>query len=151
MDRYAREPFRSRLERLPLDNVVPVVAPPESPGLPAGLDVVLLIRFYHDFFWQDVDRDAVNRAVFEALRPGGVYGVVDHHAEAGSGARDVETLHRVDRELVVEEITAAGFVLDDESDVLRQEEDDRSWNIFVDDGARRDETDRFVLRFVKPR
>ena len=130
--------------------------------MPQGLDAVLLIRFYHDLYWMPgpdgemgtTDRAAVNRQVFESLAPGGIYGIVDHHAEAGSRDRDAVDprggLHRVDRELVIEEILAAGFVLERESDVLANADDTRDWNIFVDDGTRRDKTERFVLRFRKP-
>jgi predicted methyltransferase len=151
LERYYEKPWSERLARLPLKNVNRIDAEPESPGLPGGLDVVLLIRFYHDFYWMKVDRAAVNKAVFQALAPGGVFCVVDHHAEAGSRDRDVETLHRVDAGMVKEEILAAGFVFDDESDVLRNHGDDRSWNIFKEDGAYRDQTDRFIFRFRKPR
>ncbi len=150
LERFAEQPFSERLARMGAAHVTRLDAPPEDPGLPPGLDVVLLIRFYHDFYWQEVDRAAVNRAVWNALRPGGVYCVVDHHAEAGSRDRDTATLHRVDAEMVKEEILAAGFGWDGESDVLRVPEDDRTWFIFADDGARRDRTDRFLFRFVRP-
>ena len=92
------------------------------------------------------------RRVYEALKPGGVFGIVDHHAEAGSGERDAldprEGLHRIDIDLVKREVLEAGFVLDAESNVLRNPDDTRDWNIFSE--GRRDKTDRFVLRFVKP-
>lgn len=83
-----------------------------------------------------------------------MFGVIDHHAEAGSGERDAldreQGLHRIDAELVRSEVEAAGFVLDAESDLLANPDDTRDWNIFADDGARRDRTDRFVYRFIKP-
>ncbi len=153
LDRYAEAPMKALIERLPIANVTRLDTEIDAPGLPSGLDVVLLIRFYHDFFWMGADRAAFNRAVFEALKPGGVYGVIDHHAEAGSGDRDAKEptgLHRVDAELVKKEILAAGFVLDAESDLLRHPEDTRDWFIFVDGGKKRDMTDRFVYRFRKP-
>ena len=77
-------------------------------------------------------------------------GVIDHHAEPGSGARDVQTLHRVERDMVVAEILAAGFVLEAETDLLADPTDTRDWNIFANQSAKRDQTDRFVLRFRKP-
>lgn len=77
---------------------------------------------------QKVDRAKLNKAVFAALKPGGVYGIVDHSAAARSGERDAETLHRIDEELVKTGVTAAGFKLDGESDVLRNPEDPRDWN-----------------------
>jgi predicted methyltransferase len=158
------ERLHQRLEKLRAagrDNVEPIVAEMDALELPPGLDVVLLIRFYHDLFWQPrpdgelTDRAEFLRRVFESLRPGGVFGVVDHHAEAGSGERDAldpnNGLHRIDVELVMREVLAAGFVLDAESDLLRHPEDSRDWNIFIDERTRRDTTDRFVLRFVRPR
>jgi predicted methyltransferase len=90
----------------------------------------------------------MNRAVFESLVPGGVYGVIDHFAEDGSGARDVKTLHRVDAQLVKKEILAAGFELEAESELLRHPEDDRTKNVFDEDI--RGKTDRFIYRFRKP-
>jgi predicted methyltransferase len=148
VERFADAALKERFANPELANVQRVDAELEAPGLPGDLDAVLMILFYHDTYWQETDRPAMNRAVFEALKFGGVYGVVDHHAEAGSGDRDVKSLHRVDAELVKSEILAAGFVLDAESDVLRHPEDDRSANVF-DEGIR-GKTDRFVYRFRKP-
>ena len=146
--RFADGPLSERLANPELANVTRVDAELENPGLPNGLDAVLLILFYHDTYWQEVDRRAMNRSVFAALKPGGLYGVVDHHAEKGSGSRDVKSLHRIDAELVKSEILEAGFVLDAESDALRHPEDDRRANVF-DEGIR-GKTDRFVFRFRKP-
>ena len=125
-----------------------------------NLDAVVFVRFYHDLFWQPTpdgdlnDRPEFLRRVFESLKPGGILGIVDHHAEPGSGERDAvdprDGLHRIDVEVVMAEVLAAGFELDAESDVLGHPEDTRDWNIFSNDAARRDQTDRFVLRFVKP-
>lgn len=153
LERFAEKPLSERLERMGSSNVTRINSDPGDPGLPSGLDAVLLIRFYHDFFWQGVDRAAFNRAVFQALKPGGIFGVVDHHAEAGSGDRDAKArdgLHRVDAGLVKKEILEAGFVLEATSDILSHPEDTRDWFIFVDEGERRDRTDRFVYRFRKP-
>jgi predicted methyltransferase len=150
LQRFAEGPISERLARLDAANITRIDSEPERPGLPGGLDAVLLIRFYHDFYWQEVDRAAFNQAVYEALAPGGIYCVLDHHAEAGSGDRDVQRLHRVDAEMVKSEILSAGFEWDAQSDLLRNPEDDRTWNIFDDDAARRDRTDRFLFRFRKP-
>lgn len=138
-----------RLARPGLERVTKLTRELEDPGLPADLDAVLLVRFYHDFFWLRVDRMDFNKAVFTALKPGGVFGVIDHQAAAGSGSRDVR-LHRIDLELVKREISAAGFVLEEESDMLRHPEDTLDWSISADQSRRRDQTDRFVLRFRKP-
>ncbi len=154
LQRFAEKPLSKRLARLEADGIHNLVRhdrPLEDPGLPlGGLDLVLLNRFYHDTYWQEVDRPAMLRAIYDALEPGGVFGVVDHRARDGVGSRDAERLHRIDEALVEKEILAAGFVLDAESDLLHHPEDTRDWSIFADDSARRDRTDRFVLRFRKP-
>ena len=116
-----------------------------------GLDAVITILNYHDAVWQGADRPKMNKAVFDALKPGGVYAIVDHSAAAGSGTRDAQTLHRIDEEVVKKEVTAAGFKLDAESDVLRNPADTRDWNSSPSKaGERRGTSDRFMLRFVKP-
>lgn len=150
LERFAESPFSERLARMGAEHVVRIDSEPESPGLPGELDAVLLFRFYHDFCWQGVDRAAFNRAVFDALRPGGVLGIIDHQAEPGSGERDAETLHRIDAELVRREVEAAGFVFDAGSDLLSDPSDTRDWFIFDPERPGRDRTDRFVLRFRKP-
>jgi predicted methyltransferase len=152
-DRFARKPFELRMAKAVMKVVKPIEAPADAP-FPADakdLDAVVCILNYHDFVWQKVDRAKLNKAVFDALKPGGVYAIVDHSATAGSGEKDAETLHRIDEELVKKEITAAGFKLDAESDVLRNAEDKRDWNSSPKAaGAQRGHSDRFTLRFVKP-
>jgi predicted methyltransferase len=149
LKRFAEAPLAERLARPGLENVSRLDREVDDPGLPAGeLDAVLLILFYHDTYWMEADRARMNRAVFESLVPGGVYGVIDHFAEDGSGARDVKTLHRVDAQLVKKEILAAGFELEAESELLRHPEDDRTKNVFDEDI--RGKTDRFIYRFRKP-
>lgn len=153
LDRFARAPLAERLARLSMPQLVPVERDFDAP-LPEdaqGLDAVIFILAYHDTAWQPVDRAAMNRAIFAALRPGGVYGIVDHAAAVGRGTSDAETLHRIERTVVIEEITAAGFVLDGELDALRNPEDTCDWNASpMSAGERRGTSDRFVLRFVRP-
>jgi predicted methyltransferase len=121
------------------------------PAAAKNLDAVICVLNYHDFVWLNVDRDKMNAAVFAALKPGGVYAIVDHSAAAGSGIRDVQTLHRIDEDTVKQEITKAGFTVDAESDLLRNASDPRDWNASPKDaGAKRGTSDRFTLRFVKP-
>jgi predicted methyltransferase len=153
LDRFARKPLTDRLAQPALQNTVMVERPAEDPFPPEAkdLDAVICILNYHDYVWQKVDRAKMNAAVFAALKPGGIYGIVDHSAEKGSGVRDVETLHRIDEEVVKQEVAAAGFKLDGESDVLRNPADKRDWNDSPKAAAdRRGTSDRFVLRFVKP-
>jgi predicted methyltransferase len=136
-----------------MKNTVLVEQPAETPFPPEAknLDAVICILNYHDFVWQKVDRKKLNAAVFAALKPGGVYGIVDHAAEKGSGVRDVETLHRIDEDAVKQEITAAGFKLDGESELLANPSDAHDWNDSPRAAAeKRGTSDRFTLRFVKP-
>ena len=148
LKRFAEAPLSERLSNPELANVERLDSELATPRLPKDLDTVLMILFYHDTYWQEIDRAAMNRAVFDALKPGGIYGIIDHHAEAGSGSRDVETLHRVDAAIVRDEILAAGFELEAESSLLRHPEDSRESNVF--DGKVRGRTDRFIYRFRKP-
>jgi predicted methyltransferase len=83
--------------------------------------------------------------VFKALKPGGFYDIVDHSAKDGSGVTDV-SLHRIDEKFLSDEIEKAGFKLAAASSALRHPEDDRTWQVF----KQRGETDRFMLKFVKP-
>jgi predicted methyltransferase len=152
-DRFAEKPWTERLAKPGLGNVVRVERELDDPLPPDAhdLDAVLLVLFYHDTYWMGVDRAAMNRRIYEALRPGGTYVVVDHSAKPGSGAADVETLHRVEEPLVRKEVLRAGFRLDAESDFLRNPDDARDWNASPRSaGERRGTSDRFALRFVKP-
>ncbi len=121
-------------------------------GAPEKLDIVWTSLNYHDMhaqFMGPVDVAAVNAAVFAALKPGGVYMVVDHVAEPGSGVRDVNTMHRIDPLLARAEIEAAGFVFEGESNVLRNTEDTHALPVF--DESIRGHTDQFVYKFRKPK
>lgn len=125
-------------------------------GVDEPLDAAFIVLGYHDTIWQqpDVqtlsrdDRIASNRALFDALRPGGVVIVIDHRAEDGSGDRDVDSLHRIDEAMVRDEFEASGFVLDGETDILSNPDDPRDIGVF--DASIRGNTDRFVLRYRKP-
>jgi hypothetical protein len=94
------------------------------------------------------DPAILNKAVFAALKPGGTYIVVDHVAEAGSGLRDTDTLHRIDPALVKQQVEAAGFEYVGESTVLRNPADDHKLKVF--DDAIRGHTDQFAYKFRKP-
>ena len=114
-------------------------------------DMVFTAQNYHDFhtpLFGPPDVAAVNRAIWSVLRPGGTYVIIDHAAAPGSGTRDANTLHRIDPEVVKREVTAAGFVLEGESDILRNPADPRTANVF--EPSIRGRTDQFMLRFRKP-
>jgi len=115
-------------------------------------DVVWLHLFYHDLHTaliqaRGATADAVNRAVFQRLKPGGRYVIVDHAAAAGTGTRDAQTLHRIDPAAVRDEVEAAGFVLEAETSLLANRDDLHSIKVF--DPAIKGHTDRFAYRFVK--
>ena len=116
-------------------------------------DVVWLHLFYHDLHTElgqskGATAAAFNRAVFDRLKPGGYYVVVDHAADAGAGTTVAQSLHRIAPAAVRQEVEAAGFVLDAESKLLAKESDQHSAKVF--DPTIKGETDRFVYRFVKP-
>ena len=114
-----------------------------------ALDLVWTSQNYHDIHnVPDVDLNAFNKAVFDALKPGGVYIVLDHAAEPGSGFRDTKTLHRIDADAVKNEVLAAGFAFDGASDAVKSAADNHTLAIF--DPALHDKTDRFLLKFHKP-
>ena len=116
------------------------------------LDLVWTAQNYHDLhdsFMKPIDIAAMNAAIYRALKPGGVYLVIDHAAQAGSGLRDTETLHRIDPESIRAEVTTAGFVFEGESKVLRNPGDSHLLRVF--DSAIRHRTDQIVFKFRKPR
>src|SRR5690606_39229592 len=100
--------------------------------------------------WGPVDQQALLAALIHALKPGGIAGVVDHCAKSGADPRQSSmTTHRIDPAVVRRDFANAGFVLDRESDVLRNRDDDYSTSVF--DPAVRGRTDRFLMRFRRPR
>lgn len=120
----------------------------QLPGDPGSFDVVFSGLVYHDTAYMDVDRGLMNRRILQLLKPGGRYVVADHHAAAGSGVRDAQSLHRIDAARVRREIENAGFVFDGELDVLTRPEDPLTQSVF--DEAIQGRTSQFVYRFVKP-
>src|SRR5580704_9068170 len=103
------------------DNFTSLSAPANDFAAPAPLDLVWISDNYHDLhdpFFAPADLAKVNAAVFKALKPGGIYLVIDHAAPAGTGLADTNTLHRIDEASVKSEVEAAGFKLVGESDVL---------------------------------
>ncbi|HUA77038.1 MAG TPA: class I SAM-dependent methyltransferase [Acetobacteraceae bacterium] len=133
-------------------NVSVIHAPVAKFVAPEKLDIVWTSQNYHDLhdkFFGPADVPAVNKAIYDALKPGGIYIVLDHAAEAGSGLRDTDTLHRIDEAAVKKEVEAAGFKLVAESNVLRNPADNHTLKVF--DPAIRGKTDQFILKFRKPR
>ncbi len=143
-----RDETRERFKAPQYANVKIVEGPMASVGLPqdASLDFVLLNLDYHEIAKED--RSAMNKRVFAALKPGGSYGVVDHAAAAGAGDSVAKTLHRIEPALVISEVTAAGFKLGKESDLLKNADDPHTTNAIKE---QRGKSDRFVLKFDKPK
>jgi len=115
-------------------------------------DIVWTFENYHDAhdsFMHGADVRAFDRAVFNMLKPGGVFVVADHADAPGTGLSHTEDLHRIDPAAVRAEVTSAGFVFDGESRILANPADPHSAKVF--DPSIRDKTDRFVFRFRKPR
>jgi predicted methyltransferase len=118
---------------------------------PAGtLDVAWTSQNYHDVYNNMPSAGAdLARAVFAALKPGGVFVIVDHAAAAGTGDEAAKPLHRIDPAKVRAQVTAAGFVFEGQSDALANAADTHDKPVF--DPALRGKTDQFALKFRKPR
>jgi predicted methyltransferase len=150
---FAEQPWSERLKRPSMSNVTRVDREFDDPLPPQAkdLDAVLVILFYHDLYWMDVDRAKMNKAIFASLKPGGLYGIIDHSARAGSGASDVKTLHRIEESEVKKDVEAAGFKFVASADFLKSQADNRDWSTSPGSaGVRRGTSDRFVLTFRKP-
>lgn len=119
-------------------------------ALPTQADVIWTSQNYHDLHLARFNLDVakVNRAVFAALKPGGVYVVLDHAAVAGAPLDTADKLHRIDPAIVKSELAAAGFVYEGETTVLRNTTDDHTKMVF--DPTLRGHTDQFIYKFRKP-
>jgi len=138
-------PIPAYIEKHGLGNLTDVVAELEEISFPEPLDAAFSFMFYHDSVWVGTDRKKMNKAIHSALKPGGIFGVVDHDTVPGKGTSQAQDLHRVERATVVAEITAAGFELIDESDLLANPDDPMDKLIF--DKSIRDQSNKYVLKF----
>ena len=146
MRTLAKELGRENVEAVSADLVA-------MPKVTEPADVLWLHLFYHDLHTTLIQKKGAtaadfNRAVYERLKPGGSYVIVDHAAAAGAGTSVAQSQHRIDLASVREEVEAAGFVLDAQSTMLANKDDPHSIKVF--DPSIKDETDRFAYRFVKP-
>lgn len=132
-------------------NVTLLQQPAALLSAPEPVDLVFTAQNYHDYhdpFMGPVDMAGFDKRVYDALKPGGLFVVIDHAAPAGSGLADTDTLHRIDPAVVKQEVEAAGFVFDGESDALRNPADAHDLKVF--DKSIRGHTDQFIYRFRKP-
>jgi predicted methyltransferase len=138
-----------RLKKPEMANVVSISTPTDEP-FPAGVKDVDLVTFvlnYHDTTFLPIDRAKMNKAVFDGLKHGGTYVIVDHAAKAGEGATVGKSLHRIEESTVIAEVEAAGFKKEAEGDFLRQPGDPKDQPFFkMGDQP----SDQFVLKFKKP-
>ena len=140
--------LQQRLSMHPQANIVPDVKPFDDP-IPDNaprLDLITLIMNYHDIAYMPVDRQKMNRRLFDALKRGGHLVILDHSAKPGSGISVARTLHRIEEKVVLDEERKAGFKLEQESNFMRNPADPRDkafFNMTIP-------TDKFALRFVKP-
>lgn len=144
----ARENFEKRAQGAAMKNAVHVVRPFDDPLPPGvgGLDLITFFFFYHDTVHLGVDRQRMNRRLFEALKPGGVLVLADHSARPGDGITVTKSLHRIEESVVRRELEAAGFRLVAETGILRNPADPRDASVFKP----KIPNDEFVLKFRKP-
>ena len=100
-------------------------------NLPENIDVVYIVLYYHDLPLNKIDTAALNAKILKALKPGGIYFIVDHNARPGSGTEDTQNLHRIDPAVIKQEVTAAGFELVEESKLLARTDDDHTKMVFT--------------------
>lgn len=138
----------ARIHEAPMTNLHPFVAPFDMPAPVSAppLDLITINLSYHDIVNTPTDRAAMNKALFNALKPGGYLVIIDNAAKAGSGLADTKSLHRIDEAAVVAELTQAGFTLDARSDYLHVASDPHMLPFFKMNG---EPDDKFALRFIK--
>ncbi len=127
-----------------------------------SLDGALIVMAYHDLYvvpkryngeeyvpvGNPANTEYFLEQVFDALKPGGRFVVVDHSGDEAMEPDVVADLHRIKEEFTRTEVEAAGFNFVDSTDALRNPEDDRSMIVF--DLDVQGKTDRFVFAFEKP-
>ena len=129
-------------------NIEGAILPMEAITFEQPVDLVFISQLYHDQVWKNIDIAKMNRAVFDALKPGGVYFVIDHVGPGVTTAAQIDKLHRIEPALVKAQILAAGFKLEATSDLLANPADPHTANVF--EPSIRGKTDQFIFKFVKP-
>ena len=154
--KFSRKQPEERFGNNRLPNVEQITAAPEALELPPeSLDAALFVLSYHDLYWRakdgswpKTDPAAALAKLVPALKPGAVVVVVDHVANPGGDPGEiVDTLHRLDPDLIKRDFEAAGLAFESEANFLRNTADDHTKPVF--DDAIKGKTDRVVMRFVK--
>jgi predicted methyltransferase len=130
-------------------NVIPVLMPGADLKIPGKADVAWTSDNYHDFHdeaFGPLDMQAFNKAIYDDLKPGGIYVVIDHATAPGKGMTQTETLHRSDPEAARKEVLAVGFKLEGQSSALAHPSDDHTQKVFALHGKE----DDYLLTFKKP-
>jgi predicted methyltransferase len=132
-----------RLDDAGLDNVELAIHLTEVPS--DSVDVAIAIRNYHDVEWvfPDLKRTEQVAEFFRVVKPGGFVGIVEVSTPVEGWDN---AAHRLNRQVVIDDFTAAGFELAEESDLLANPADDHAQQGFPE----RHKTDRYTLKFRKP-
>ena len=148
IERFVKDKFDTRAQKPAMKNVVHVVRNFDDPIPPeaANLDMITFFFAYHDITYMEVDRAAMNKKMFAALKPGGFLVIADHSAKPGEGTSVAKTLHRIEESTLKQEVEAAGFKLVAEGDFLHHAEDPRDIPVFKAPVP----IDEFVLKYQKP-
>jgi len=148
IERFVKDKFDIRAQKPAMKNVVHVIRDFDDPIPPeiGQFDLITFFFAYHDVTYMSVDRAAMNKKMFAALKPGGFLVIADHSAKAGDGINVAKTLHRIEESTLRQEIEAAGFKFAAEGDFLRHPEDPRDAAVFRPQVP----TDEFVLKYQKP-
>ena len=140
----------ARAQNPAVANITPVARKFEDPVPPevasSGLDLVTFMFNYHDLGHMGVDRSKLNRAVFTALKSGGIYVIADHSGRPGTGISEAGTLHRIEEAFLRQEVESAGFKFVEEGNFLRNPSDPRDKN----QPEASQPKDNFILKFAKP-
>jgi predicted methyltransferase len=132
-------------------NVVLTATPFGAFDIPEKIDLFWITQNYHDLQiaqYGNVDMAVFNKHVYDSLKPGGIYFIVDHQANAGTTKAQIAVLHRIEKAQVIREVEAAGFKFVGENNALANPADDHTKTIF--DKAIQGHTDQYMLKFRKP-
>jgi predicted methyltransferase len=144
----AIEAFQARLKTPAMSDAAADVRPFDDPIPPdvRDLDLITFLFYYHDTTYMNVDRAAMDRKMFAALKPGGFLVLADHSAQAGADISVGKSLHRIDEAIVRQELGAVGFKLAAEGGFWRVPGDTRDFSSQKPPSP----VDAFVLKFQKP-